>query len=88
MAFVYDAIDGNGEIGKELRKKNPDPHFGQNHHQWLKEFGRQKVHDQVQKVTTIMKLCMDMKDFREKFERVFKKAQISNQLAFNWDSVE
>ena len=45
MAFVYDSVDGH--IGKKLRAINPDPHFQQNHHQWLKEFGRQKVHDQI-----------------------------------------
>lgn len=87
MAFVYDAVDGNGEIGKELRKKNPDPHFKKNHHQWLKEFGRQKVHDQVQKVVTIMKLCDDMEDFRQKFARVFKKSSMSDgQMSFAWES--
>jgi hypothetical protein len=37
MMFVYDAVDG--DVGRELRKKNPDPHFLQNHHQWLKKFG-------------------------------------------------
>jgi hypothetical protein len=55
MAFVYDAIDG---VGKKLREINPDPHFKQNHHQWLRDFGRNKVHDQLQRVVTIMKLCL------------------------------
>jgi hypothetical protein len=82
MAFVYDAIDT--DVGKELRKKNPDPHFKQNHHQWLKEFGRQKVHDQIERVVTIMKLCEDMDDFRAKFARVFKKTVISDQMNFDW----
>lgn len=85
MAFVYDAIDGNGEVGRELRKKNPDPHFKQNHHQWLKEFGRSKVHDQVERVTTIMKLCDDMDDFRQKFARVFKKTVVDPQMSFSWE---
>jgi hypothetical protein len=85
MAFVYDAVDGNGEVGKVLRKKNPDPHFKQNHHQWLKEFGRQRVHDQVQKVITIMKLCDDMDDFRKKFARVFTKAVFDPQMSFAWE---
>lgn len=84
MAFVYDAIDG--DVGKELRKKNPDPHFRQNHHQWLKEFGRQRVHDQIERVTTIMKLCDNMDDFRGKFARVFKKSAIDPQLTFTWDA--
>ena len=82
MAFVYDAVDG--DVGKELRKKNPDPHFKQNHHQWLKEFGKQKVHDQIERVITIMKLCDNMEDFKQKFSRVFKKTAISDQLQFGW----
>ena len=73
MAFVYDAIDG--DVGKELRKKNPNPHFKQNHHQWLKEFGKDKLIGQIQSVITIMKLCNDMDEFRAKFDRVFKKTQ-------------
>lgn len=83
MAFVYDAVDG--DIGKELRKKNPEPHFKRNHHQWLKEFGRQKVHDQIQRVVTIMKLCDDMDEFRQKFARVFKKSAVDPQMTFAWD---
>jgi hypothetical protein len=83
MAFVYDAVDG--DIGKKLREINPDPHFQQNHHQWLKDFGRQKVHDQIERVVTIMKLCDDMDDFRAKFARVFKKTSIATQMSFNWD---
>jgi hypothetical protein len=80
MMFVYDAVDG--DIGRELRKKNPDPHFLQNHHQWLKKFGREKVHDQITTVVTIMKLCENMDDFRQKFARLFKKT--SPQLEFTF----
>jgi hypothetical protein len=38
MMFVYDA-----DVGRELRKKNPNPHFLKNHHQWLKKYGQDKV---------------------------------------------
>jgi P63C domain len=82
MLFVYDAIDG--DVGRELRKKNPNPRFLQNHHQWLKQFGRDKVHDQIQRVITIMKLCVNMDDFREKFARVFKKSPAQLSL-FDFD---
>lgn len=71
MAFVYDTIDE--DVGKALREKNPNPHYLQNHHQWLKKYGRQAVHDQIERVVTIMKLCGDMDDFRHKFARVFQK---------------
>jgi hypothetical protein len=83
MAFVYDAIDK--DVGKELRKKNPNPKHGTNHHQWLKEFGKEKLIGQIQSVITIMKLCDSMDDFRSKFDRVFKKSPL--QISFediNW----
>jgi hypothetical protein len=80
MMFVYDAVDG--DVGKELRKKNPDPHFLQNHHQWLKKFGREKVHDQITTVVTIMKLCENMDDFRQKFARLFKKSSPQMEFTF------
>jgi len=80
MMFVYDAVDG--DVGKELRKKNPDPHFLQNHHQWLKKFGRDKVHDQITTVVTIMKLCENMDDFRQKFARLFKKSTPQMEFTF------
>lgn len=80
MMFVYDAIDK--DVGKQLREKNPNPHFLKNHHQWLQKFGRDQVHDQIQRVVTIMKLCDDMDDFRKKFARVFKKG--SHQTQFDW----
>ena len=41
------------------------------------------VHDQIERVVTVMKLCENMDDFREKFARVFKKTAVS-QLDFNW----
>jgi hypothetical protein len=80
MAFVYDAVDG--DVGKKLREINPDPHYKKNHHQWLKDFGREKIHDQITKVVTIMKLCDDMPEFNTKFAKVFRKA--NPQLAFEW----
>lgn len=55
MAFVYDSIDK--DMGKALREINPDPSKGKNGHQLLTDCGRSQVHDQIQKVVTIMKLC-------------------------------
>jgi hypothetical protein len=84
MAFVYDAIDK--DVGKELRKKNPRPQHGRNHHQWLKEFGKDKLIGQIQSVITIMKLCDDMDDFRAKFSRVFRKSPLQtsfDDIGFN-----
>lgn len=79
MMFVYDAIDP--DVGKALREKNPDPHFLQNHHQWLKKFGREKVHDQIVSVMPVMRLCTNMKEFKQKFAYVFKHLPL--QLTFD-----
>ena len=76
MAFVYDAIDG--DIGKELRKINPNPQRGRNHHQWLKIRG-EKVNNQIQRIIAIMKICDKMKDFRCSFDRVFKNVGLSTE---------
>jgi hypothetical protein len=78
MMFVYDAIDP--DVGKQLRAKNPNPHFRENHHQWLKQFGRQRVNDQIQRVVAVMKLCDDMDDFRKKFAKVFRKTPLQFEL--------
>ena len=78
MAFVYDAVDK--DVGRELRQKNPNPHFKQNLHQWLKEYGREKVRDHLHEVLGVMKTCYDMDDFRRKFGYVFKKSPL--QLTF------
>ena len=78
MAFVYDAVDG--DVGRELRKVNPDPHFRQNHHQWLKTYGREKVRDHINQVLGVMKTCQDMPDFNRKFGHVFRRDPM--QLSF------
>jgi hypothetical protein len=80
MAFVYDAIDS--DVGKELRQRNPNPQHGRNHHQLLRDFGREKVNNQIQQVIAVMRMCDDMPEFKRAFDRVFKKA--SQQLEFDF----
>lgn len=82
MAFVYDAIDP--DVGKELRRINPNPRYRKNHHQWLQEFGRERVNNQVQQVIAVMKTCDDMDQFKKRFTRVFKNEP--EQMEFIWDS--
>ena len=86
MQFVYDAIDP--ALGRELREKNPNPHYRKNHHQWLKKFGRERVNDQLQRIITVMKMSDSMRDFERKFEHVFNRKPL--QLAFDelWGEVQ
>ena len=71
MGFVYYAFDK--DVARELKRRTPNPHYGQNLHQWLREFGREKVSAQLYQVLGVMKTCRDMDEFRRKFAFVFKK---------------
>ncbi|HEY8636329.1 MAG TPA: P63C domain-containing protein [Candidatus Limnocylindrales bacterium] len=81
MMFVYDAIDE--DVGKELRKRNPSPRFLQNHHQWLRKFGRDKVQAQIHANLALMRNCDSMDDFRRMFAKAFSKYDVQ-QLTFDW----
>ena len=82
MMFVYDAIDE--DVGRELRKRNPNPRFLQNHHQWLRKFGREKVQAQIAANVALMRNCDTMDDFRRMFAKAFGKYGDAQQLAFKW----
>src|SRR5271169_4334354 len=51
------------------------------HWRRLQELALHRVHDQITKVVTIMKLCDSMDEFRQKFSRLFNK---SSQMAFTF----
>ena len=74
MAFVYDAIDK--DVANELRQKNPNPQHGQNHHQWLKEHGKDAVRMQINKTIGIMQSCDDMAEFKHRFAKVLSRPAI------------
>lgn len=83
MLFVYDAIDE--DVGKALRKRNPNPRFLQNHHQWLRQFGRDKVQAQITANIALMRNCDTMDDFRRMFHKAFGKYGDIQQLSLDFD---
>ncbi|TRZ53639.1 hypothetical protein D4S03_01455 [bacterium] len=78
LAFVYAAVDE--DVAKELKRRIPNPHYKQNLHQLLKEYGRDRVTAHLNQVLGVMKTCRDMDDFRGKFAWIFKKDPL--QLSF------
>ncbi|MFC1977379.1 P63C domain-containing protein [Chloroflexota bacterium] len=70
LAFVYAAVDE--DVAKELKRRIPNPHKGQNLHQLLRKVGREKVSAQVNQVLGVMKTCKNMDDFKRAFDRIFK----------------
>jgi hypothetical protein len=85
MRFVYDSIDP--DVGKHLREINPDPHYRKNHHQWLREFGKDKLHRQLGGVIAIMKTCNDMDEFRRRFAKVFEPNPQLELFDLEWDEI-
>lgn len=79
MTFVYRAIDK--DVAKELKNRNPNPHYKQNLHQWLEKYGREQLNAQIYQVLGIMKTCKTMDDFRAKFKSIFQKDPFE-QLSF------
>jgi hypothetical protein len=71
LGFVYSAVDK--DVAKALKERIPNPHKGQNLHQLLKEYGKEKVIAQIYQVLGIMKTCNDMDEFKQKFAYVFKQ---------------
>lgn len=85
MRFVYDSIDP--DLGRKLRETNPNPRHRQNHHQWLRDYGRDKLHRQLGGVIATMRDCRDMTEFKARFERVFeKKDQL--ELDLDWAALD
>jgi len=76
MAFVYAAVDK--DVAKALKERIPNPHKGQNLHQLLKEYGKEKVVAQIYQVLGVMKTCKDMDEFKQKFDYVFKKTPMQS----------
>ncbi|NTX09054.1 P63C domain-containing protein [Myxococcus sp. CA040A] len=74
MAFIYDAMDK--DVGNKLREINPNPRFRKNHHQWLAEYGKDRLVKHLWQVIGVMKTCHSMWDFRGRFAHVFKNAPL------------
>lgn len=85
LRFVYNAMDP--DVAKKLKEMNPNPSHGNNLHQLLRDFGRDKLHQQLGGVIAIMRECNDMAEFRARFIKVFeRKDQL--ELDIDWASLE
>jgi hypothetical protein len=84
LRFVYSAMDP--DVARKLKEINPNPHYKNNLHQFLRDYGRDKLHQQLGGVIAIMRECKDMPEFRARFAKVFdRKDQL--EFDFDWDSL-
>lgn len=84
MKFIYNAIDP--DVAAELKKRNPSPHYKSNLHQLLRDFGKDKLHQQLGGVIAIMRECEDMGEFRARFEKVFENRNQLQFADFDWEA--
>jgi hypothetical protein len=68
-SFVYDAVDD--DFANELRSNNPYAFFSKGQNQWLRNYNRNKIRKHLIRVTSVMKTCKDLADFKDKFSYVF-----------------
>lgn len=85
LKFVYRAMDV--DVAAELKKRNPKPHYGQNLHQYLRDYGKDQLHQQLGGVIAIMRQCNDMNEFRARFETVYEKKGQARLGDFDWDKL-
>lgn len=64
---IYRKILGN-EIYELLKERNPDPHFGSNHHQWLTPKARDAVTREIPKIQLLAKQARDKSEFWARFD--------------------
>lgn len=68
--FVYDFLDA--DVAREVKKRNPDPRFGSNHHQHYADRSRALLGAHITKLLTVMRQSSDRSDFAMRFACEFK----------------
>lgn len=76
---LYHLILG-GEVSAELKRRNPEPHHGTNHHQWLTPEARTIVRRQVPILIALAETCGSKDEFWARVEHRF----IGRMLQTSW----
>ncbi len=74
MASTYERIYRKllgDEVYELLKTRNPEPHFGSNHHQWLTPKAREAVARAIPTITAFAKQVRDKSEFWARFDAEF-----------------
>jgi hypothetical protein len=74
-------------VAAELKKRSPKPQHGKNLHQYLRDWGKDQLHQQLGGVIAIMRQCNDMNEFRARFETVYERKGQGRLGDFDWDAL-
>jgi len=79
MELIYDYLEP--DVADWLRKNNPKPQKGQNHHQWLNsQYGLKKLTEHIWKVVGMAQACYSMRELRMKMAEVYGRQVIQDYL--------
>ena len=69
--FIYGLLDEN--LPSTLKEINPNPHFGNNHHQFLTKEARLRLRSHLFRVEGILMTCKTIPEARAKCEEIFNR---------------
>jgi len=78
---LYRLILGT-DVVDELKRRNPDPKFGSNHHQWLTPEAREVLRKQIPIVTVLAEQCGTKEEFWARIEHRYAK----RPLQLSWEA--
>jgi hypothetical protein len=80
FGFIYDVVLGS-EVAAELRRRNPDPRFGSNHHQFLRADVRRLVADDLRIIQVLAEQSASWSEFRARMLAHYRGAPLQLGLA-------
>jgi hypothetical protein len=79
MELIYDYLDP--DVAEWLRKNNPKPQKGQNHHQWLSgQYGLKKLTEHIWRVVGMAQACNSMRELQTKMAEIYGRQPIQETL--------
>lgn len=76
--YVYEAIDP--DVARELRRVNPHPRFGSNHHQHLSPRAQMVLDEHIRRLLVVLRGSQGASDFKMRFAHEFRGAGL--QMSF------
>lgn len=75
MELVYEYLDP--DVAEWLKKHNPKPQKGQNHHQWLtSQYGLRRLTEHIWMVIGLAKACDSMSELKQRMADMYGRQQV------------
>lgn len=75
MQLIYEYLDP--DVAEWLRKNNPKPQKGQNHHQWLSsQYGLKKLTEHIWMVIGLAKACSSMPELKSRMAQLYGRQPV------------